>query len=157
MLIDRRSLIAAGLALPASQTFATRPVLARGEVNRLTIVTRSGARHEFVLEIANTPETRSRGLMFRRELAEGRGMLFDFAGRESEVTMWMKNTYISLDMIFIRADGRVRHIAESTTPLSEATISSNGPVKGVLEVIAGTARRLGLGAGDKVEHPFFQG
>jgi uncharacterized membrane protein (UPF0127 family) len=151
MTIDRRLFLASGVLL------AARPALARGEVNRLTIVTRAGARHDFQLEIANTPESRSRGLMFRRELPEGRGMLFDFGTRETEVSMWMKNTYIPLDMIFIRADGRIRHIAENTTPHSEATISSGGPVKGVLEVIAGTARRLGLSAGDRVEHPFFAG
>jgi uncharacterized membrane protein (UPF0127 family) len=151
MTIDRRLFLASGVLL------AARPALARGEVNRLTIVTRAGARHDFQLEIANTPESRSRGLMFRRELPEGRGMLFDFGTRETEVSMWMKNTYIPLDMIFIRADGRIRHIAENTTPHSEATISSGGPVKGVLEVIAGTARRLGLAAGDRVEHPFFAG
>lgn len=149
MLIDRRKLLA------ASALLVPGPVLARGEATRLTIVTQAGVRHDFSLEIANSPEMRSRGLMFRRELAQGRGMLFDFGARETEVTMWMKNTYISLDMVFIRADGQIRHIAENTTPLSEATISSGGPVKGVLEVIAGTARRLGIAAGDRVEHPFF--
>ncbi len=151
MIIDRRYFLSAGVILAAS------PVLARGEVNRLTIVTQAGARHEFQLEIANTPESRSRGLMFRRELPDGRGMLFDFGARETEISMWMKNTYIPLDMIFIRADGRIRRIAENTTPHSEETIPSGGPVKGVLEVIAGTARRLGLAAGDRVEHPFFRG
>lgn len=151
MMIDRR------LFLASAALVATRPALARGEVNRLTIVTRAGERHVFQLEIANTPESRSRGLMFRRELPDGRGMLFDFGSRETEVSMWMKNTYIPLDMVFIRANGQIRHIAENTTPHSEATISSGGPVKGVLEVIAGTARRLGLAAGDRVEHPFFAG
>jgi uncharacterized membrane protein (UPF0127 family) len=151
MIIDRRLFLSAGAILAAS------PALARGDVNRLAIVTQAGVRHEFQLEIANTPESRSRGLMFRRELPEGRGMLFDFGPRETEIAMWMKNTYIPLDMIFIRADGRIRRIAENTTPHSEATIPSGGPVKGVLEVIAGTARRLGLAAGDLVEHPFFRG
>jgi uncharacterized membrane protein (UPF0127 family) len=84
-------------------------------------------------------------------------MLFEFGARETEISMWMKNTYIPLDMIFIRANGVIGHIAENTTPLSEATISSNGPVKGVLEVIGGTAKRLGIAAGDRVEHPFFGG
>lgn len=151
MIIDRRRLLAAALVLPAA------PGLARGDTGRLTIVTRAGVTHPFTVEVANTPETRSRGLMFRRELPDGRGMLFDFGARETEVTMWMKNTYIPLDMIFIRANGLINHIAESTTPLSEATISSNGPVKGVLEVIGGTARRLGIAAGDRIEHPFFRG
>ena len=151
MAIDRRSLLAAGLILPGI------PALAQGDATRLTIVTRAGVRHPFQLEIANTPETRSRGLMFRRELAPDRGMLFEFGQRETDVSMWMKNTYIPLDMLFIRANGLIHHIAENTTPLSEATISSNGPVKGVLEVIGGTARRLGIAAGDRVEHPFFRG
>ncbi|MCA0319409.1 MAG: DUF192 domain-containing protein [Proteobacteria bacterium] len=151
MMIDRR------LFLASAALVAARPAFARGEMNRLTIVTRTGDRHVFQLEIANTPESRSRGLMFRRELPDGRGMLFDFGSRETDVSMWMKNTYIPLDMIFIRANGQIRHIAENTTPHSEATISSGGPVKGVLEVIAGTARRLGLAAGDRVEHPFFAG
>lgn len=150
MLIDRRLLLAAGLA-----SLAGTRALARGPLTRLTIVTRAGARHDFQLELADTPEKRARGLMFRRSLPEGQGMLFEFGPRETEVTMWMKNTYIPLDMIFIRADGTIRHIAENTTPLSEAIVASNGPVKGVLEVIAGTSRRLGLAPGDRVEHPWF--
>ncbi len=155
--LDRRRLLGAALLLPAAPALAADAAFAQGETGQLAIVTRSGARHPFIVEIANTPETRSRGLMFRRELPEGRGMLFEFGARETEVSMWMKNTYIPLDMVFIRANGLINHIAENTTPFSEATISSNGPVKGVLEVIAGTARRLGIAAGDRVEHPFFRG
>jgi uncharacterized membrane protein (UPF0127 family) len=71
------------------------------------------------------------------------------------VSMWMKNTYLSLDMIFIRADGRILRIAEKTTPESEAIISSGGPVRGVLEVIAGTAKKYGIGPGDQVVHSLF--
>jgi uncharacterized membrane protein (UPF0127 family) len=150
MLMDRRLVLAAGFtALAGNLAFATGPL------TRLTIVTRAGARHDFQLELADTPEKRARGLMFRRSLPDGHGMLFEFGPRETEVTMWMKNTYIPLDMIFIRADGTIRHIAENTTPLSEAIVPSNGPVKGVLEVIAGTSRRLGLAPGDRVEHPWF--
>jgi uncharacterized membrane protein (UPF0127 family) len=155
--LDRRRLLGAALLLPAAPALAADMAHAQGETSQLAIVTRAGVRHPFVVEIANTPETRSRGLMFRRELPEGRGMLFEFGARESEISMWMKNTYIPLDMVFIRANGLISHIAENTTPFSEATISSNGPVKGVLEVIAGTARRLGIAAGDRVEHPFFRG
>jgi hypothetical protein len=70
--------------------------------------------------------------------------------------MWMQNTYISLDMIFIRGDGRILRIAENTKPLSEAIISSNGRVRGVLEVIAGTAKKFGIAPGDRVAHPLFQ-
>jgi uncharacterized protein len=153
MLIDRRTVLAAGAVFVASPRLAA----ARGEMNRLSIVTRAGQRHDFVLELANTPEMRSRGLMFRRDVPTGHGMLFDFGPGETDVSMWMKNTYVSLDMVFIRADGTIRRIAESTTPLSEATIPSGGPVKGVLEVVAGTAKRLGIAAGDRVEHPFFHG
>ncbi|MGL4284745.1 MAG: DUF192 domain-containing protein [Phreatobacter sp.] len=151
MLIDRRAVLAAGVMMSAMPRLA----LAHGKLNELVIATRSGQRHAFALELANSPETRTRGLMFRRELAPGRGMLFDFGPAESDVTMWMKNTYVSLDMVFIRADGTIRHIAENTTPLSEATISSTGPVKGVLEVVGGTAQRFGIAAGDLVEHPSF--
>ncbi len=69
----------------------------------------------------------------------------------------MKNTFISLDMIFIRSDGRIHRIATNTVPMSEALVPSNGPVRAVLEVIAGTARKLGIAAGDQVAHPIFKG
>ena len=119
----------------------------------LEIVSKNGV-HVFAVEIARTDEERARGLMYRKELADGRGMLFDFVP-DQEVRMWMKNTYISLDMIFIRSDGRIQRIEENTEPLSERTISSGGPVKGVLEVKAGTAKRLGIAPGDRVAHPWF--
>jgi uncharacterized membrane protein (UPF0127 family) len=117
------------------------------------IVTKSGVR-SFQVEIATTDEERVKGLMFRKSLPEGTGMLFDF-GEERIVVMWMKNTYVPLDMIFIRADGTIARIAENTTPLSEAQISSGTPVKGVLEVVAGTARKYGIAPGDRVGHRFF--
>jgi uncharacterized protein len=123
------------------------------EQQTLEIVTKGGV-HVFAVEIAVTNEERARGLMYRKELAEGRGMLFDFAP-DQEVSMWMKNTYISLDMIFIQGDGRILRIAENTKPLSEAIISSNGQVRGVLEVIAGTAKKFGIAPGDRVAHPLF--
>jgi uncharacterized membrane protein (UPF0127 family) len=105
--------------------------------------------------MAETDEQRSRGLMFRRSLPAGHGMLFDFKS-DQVISMWMRNTYISLDMIFIRNDGTIVRIAENTEPLSERIISSGGPVRAVLEVIAGTSRRLGLGPGDRVAHPMFR-
>jgi uncharacterized membrane protein (UPF0127 family) len=126
---------------------------AAATLERLEIVTAAGV-HVFEVEIAVTDAERAKGLMFRRELPEGRGMLFDFTG-DGPVTMWMKNTYISLDMIFIRGDGRIARIAESTEPLSEAHIPSGAPVKAVLEVVAGTAKRLGISPGDRVAHRFF--
>ncbi len=119
------------------------------------IVTKSGVK-VFQVEIAVTPEETERGLMYRKSVPEGTGMLFDF-GQEREVVMWMKNTYVSLDMIFIRANGTIARIAENTTPLSEARIYSGPPVKGVLEVAAGTARKYGIAVGDKVSHRFFSG
>ncbi len=119
----------------------------------LEIVSKNGV-HVFAVELAVTDEERARGLMFRREVPEGHGMLFDFK-RDQEVSMWMENTYVPLDMIFIRADGRIARIAENTEPLSRRIISSGGPVRAVLEVVAGTARKLGLAPGDKVAHPMF--
>jgi uncharacterized membrane protein (UPF0127 family) len=92
--------------------------------------------------------------MYRKELPEGQGMLFDFH-RDQEVSFWMQNTYIPLDMIFIRGDGRISHIAENTEPLSTRLIPSNGPVRAVLEVIGGTSRKLGIAAGDRVASPIF--
>ncbi len=121
----------------------------------LTLVTASG-KHTFRVVQAVTDEERARGLMFRRAIDPDYGMLFDFGAKETEATMWMKNTYIPLDMLFIRADGTIRSIAENTTPFSLDTISSGGPVKAVLEVQGGTARRLGLKPGDKVVHPLFK-
>ena len=124
-------------------------------IQTLEIVSKSGV-HVFSVEMATTEEEKTTGLMYRKELAEGKGMLFDFTP-EQEVSMWMKNTYIPLDMIFIRADGRILRIAENTEPLSTRIISSRGPAKGVLEVIAGTAQKYGIAAGDRVAHPLFNG
>ena len=130
------------------------PVSAAAQ-NTLEIVAKTGV-HVFAVELAVNDEDRARGLMFRKELPEGQGMLFDFQ-REQEISMWMRNTYIPLDMIFINSDGRIRRIAENTEPLSERTIPSGGPVRGVLEVIGGTAKKLGLAPGDRVAHPIFSG
>lgn len=124
------------------------------EFQPLEIVTKSGVKM-FSVEIAKTEKERETGLMYRKELADGRGMLFDFAP-EQMVSMWMKNTFISLDMIFVGSDGRVIRIAENTEPQSERIISSGAPAKGVIEVIAGTARKYGIAAGDRVVHPLFK-
>lgn len=128
-----------------------RPVAAADQT--LEIVSKSGV-HVFTVEVVANDADRAKGLMFRKELPEGRGMLFDFQ-RDQEIAMWMKNTYIPLDMIFIAGDGRIRRIAENTEPLSERIIPSGGPVRGVLEVIGGTARKLGIVPGDRVAHPMF--
>lgn len=119
----------------------------------LEIVSKTGV-HVFAVEVVANDADRAKGLMFRKELPEGQGMLFDFQ-RDQEIAMWMKNTYIPLDMIFIAGDGRIRRIAENTEPMSERIIPSGGPVRGVLEVIGGTARKLGIAPGDRVAHPMF--
>ena len=122
-------------------------------IQPLEIVTKTGV-HVFSVEMATTEEEKTTGLMYRKELPEGKGMLFDFSP-EQEVSMWMKNTYIPLDMIFIRADGRILRIAENTEPLSTKIIPSGGLAKGVLEVIGGTAQKYGIQPGDRVAHPLF--
>jgi uncharacterized membrane protein (UPF0127 family) len=119
----------------------------------LEIATKSGV-HTFSVELAETDQEKATGLMFRKELADGKGMLFDF-NIEQPISMWMKNTYIPLDMIFIRNDGRVSRIAENTEPMSLKVIPSGGPARAVLEVIAGTARKYGIAPGDRIAHPMF--
>lgn len=146
---DIRIVFAAVMALLA----ATVTNAGAAEVQPLEIVTKSGV-HVFTVEVAKTEQERATGLMYRKELAEGRGMLFDFSP-EQPVSMWMKNTFIPLDMIFIRSDGRILRIAENTEPHSEKIIPSGGLAKGVLEVIGGTARKYGIQAGDRVAHPLF--
>lgn len=147
----RRLLLAAAFAVFA---LLVRPIAAADQ-NTLEIVSKSGV-HVFAVEVVANDADRAKGLMFRKELPEGRGMLFDFQ-RDQELGFWMRNTYIPLDMIFITGDGRIHRIAENTEPLSERIVPSNGPVRGVLEVIGGTARKLGLAPGDRVAHPVFSG
>src|SRR5882672_11351552 len=124
-------------------------------IQPLEIVTKSGVQ-VFSVEMATTDQEKETGLMYRKELPDGKGMLFDFSP-EQQVSMWMKNTFISLDMIFIRADGRILRIAENTEPQSTRIIPSGGLAKGVLEVIAGTAKKYGIAPGDRVGHPLFNG
>jgi uncharacterized protein len=121
------------------------------ELHPLEIVTKTGVQ-VFSVEEAKTDAERERGLMFRTALPEGQGMIFDFSP-EQNVSMWMKNTLIPLDMIFIRADGRILRVAENTKTQSEDIISSGGPVRAVVEVIAGTAKKYGIAAGDRVSYP----
>lgn len=137
------------LALPAAAQEVT------WESGRLSIETRDGARHDFTVELALTPEQQARGLMFRESLAEDAGMLFLYPS-DRTITMWMRNTLISLDMLFLDRRGRILRIAERTTPLSDATISSGRPARAVLELPAGSARRLGIRPGDRVLHEAFE-
>lgn len=129
------------------------PARAAGE-QTLEIASKTGV-HVFSVEIAENDAERAKGLMYRRELPEGRGMLFDFH-RDQEVSFWMQNTYIPLDMIFIRGDGRILRIEENTEPLSTRMIPSRGAVRAVLEVIGGTSRKLGIAPGDRVASRIFK-
>ena len=109
----------------------------------------------FTTEIADTEELRERGLMFRHILPPDNAMLFDF-GKPRPVQMWMKNTNISLDMLFIRADGTIAAIAQNTVPQSLDIVSVQEPVLGVMELAAGTVKKLGLRTNDKVFHRIFK-
>jgi hypothetical protein len=120
----------------------------------IEIASKTGV-HSFSVEIADNDAERAKGLMYRKELPEGRGMLFDFH-RDQEVSFWMQNTYIPLDIIFIRGDGRILRIEENTEPLSTKLIPSRGAVRAVLEVIGGTSRKLGIAPGDRVALPIFR-
>jgi uncharacterized membrane protein (UPF0127 family) len=111
-------------------------------------------RHRFTIELAETPEQKARGLMFRRSMAPDAGMLFDY-GAPREISMWMKNTYLPLDMVFIGAKGRIVEIVERTVPLSLTQIAPSEPARAVLELNAGTASRLGLKPGDRVIHELY--
>ncbi|MFJ5368443.1 DUF192 domain-containing protein [Bosea sp. CER48] len=132
----------------------SQPAAAGSGLEPLVIVS-GGARHAFQVEVMRTPDQRAKGLMFRNYMPADRGMLFDF-GASEPVAMWMQNTYISLDMLFIRKDGTIARIAERTEPLSTRTIPSGEPVLSVLEINGGVSKQLGLKPGDKVEHPLFR-
>src|SRR5262245_55072368 len=134
-------------------SFPLGAVPAAGE-QTVEIASTSGV-HIFSVEVVDNDADRAKGLMYRKELPEGRGMLFDFH-RDQEVSFWMQNTYIPLDMIFIRGDGRILRIEENTEPLSTRMIPSRGPVRAVLEVIGGTSRKLGISPGDRVAAPIFK-
>lgn len=124
-----------------------------GVLEDLTIETKT-KRHAFSVEVMRTEEERARGMMFRRELDPDKGMLFDQGG-EGIATFWMQNTYVSLDILFIRADGTIHRIEHAAEPLSTTPIGSGAPVTGVLELLAGTAKRLDIRPGDRVVHPLF--
>jgi uncharacterized protein len=149
-MLFRRSLLLLGLAFMTSPLHAQtgpQPVLAQSEL----FIESQGARHRFTVELADTDERRMIGLMFRTQMAPDAGMLFDFK-RDEPVAMWMRNTLIPLDMVFIARDGRIVNIGERAVPRSEATVMSQGPVRFVLELNGGTAARLGIRAGDRVVH-----
>jgi uncharacterized membrane protein (UPF0127 family) len=128
---------------------------ARAESALETLVIQSGGKsHSFQVEVMRTDAERAKGLMFRRYMPADRGMLFDFK-TPGPAAMWMKDTYLPLDMVFIRANGTIARVEENTEPMSTRTIPSGEAVLGVLELNAGTAARLDIKAGDKVTHPLF--
>jgi uncharacterized protein len=144
----RRPLLVLALllvALPAAalETFAT---------SELTIQTAAGPR-DFKIEIALSDAQMEQGLMFRRSLAPDAGMLFDFK-TPTNVTMWMKNTLIPLDMLFLDEHGRIFDIHERAVPLSTDIIAANGPARYVIELNGGTAERLGIKPGDRASSPY---
>jgi uncharacterized membrane protein (UPF0127 family) len=148
------TLIHSALLFCLLAAFSVSPCAAEPRLEPLEIVTSTGT-HSLEVELANTSGERAKGLMNRQTLPEGRGMLFDFHV-EDAVLMWMKNTYIPLDMIFVSRKGRVVSIARDATPMSETIISSGKPAYAVIEVNAGVANRLGVAVGDVVRHPIFQ-
>lgn len=133
--------------------FGAASLEAKMREDRLWLLT-GGIEHAIDIEIAETAQEKSLGLMYRRSLPDNRGMLFPHDPPQ-EAAMWMRNTYISLDMVFIRSDGVIHRIEARTEPMSERIISSDGPVSAVLELAAGVAAKLGLKAGDRVRHPLF--
>lgn len=144
---------------------AVVPACAQGELNSsarnntsqdvVTIQAASSGEHRFNIELADEPEERRVGLMYRTEMAEDAGMLFDFE-KPQQISMWMKNTLIPLDMAFIDEQGVIRRIAADTTPRSLESIPSGAEVIAVLEVNGGTFERLGIEEGDRVRHPIFK-
>ena len=147
-----RRVAAVGLLLLAFAGSASAQ-LARFPTAALTIVSADGP-HKFAVEVATTPAQMEQGLMFRRSLAPDSGMLFDFK-TPSMAIMWMKNTLIPLDMLFVDTAGRIVNIHERAVPGSLETIAAAAPVRAVIELNGGTAARLGIRPGDRVLFPIF--
>ncbi len=148
-----RAIVCLVLAFVVATTVA--PASAEQLKRESATIATAGGSHTFDVEIADRADTRSQGLMFRKQLGAREGMLF-FYDREQQISMWMRNTYISLDMVFIKQDGSVHRIQENTEPFSEEVILSGDAVLAVLEVKAGTAKEIGLRPGDTVDHPRFK-
>jgi uncharacterized protein len=153
-MITRRTLLLPLLVIAAVLfSFSSEAQLQHFPKSELTIVSATGP-HHFAVEVAETPAQMEQGLMFRRQLAEDAGMLFDFK-RPTMATMWMRNTLIPLDMLFVDARGRIVNIHERAVPQTDDVIASAAPVRYVIELNGGTAARLGIVPGDKVESPIF--
>jgi uncharacterized protein len=146
-------LLLAILLAPALPGRAAEPQLQQFATSHLTIVSASGP-HRFTVELAETPGQMEQGLMFRRSLAPDAGMLFDFK-QATMATMWMHNTLIPLDMLFVDQQGRIVNIAQRAVPESDQTIAAVAPVRAVIELNGGTAERLGIKPGDRVRYAIF--
>lgn len=153
--LARRVVTAAMLALSMASLLPASSAVARELKHEQAVLVTETGKYVFDVEIADRDDTRARGLMFRTSLGPREGMLFVYDA-EQHISMWMRNTYIPLDMIFIARDGTVRRIEENTETFSERVIESGGRVLAVLEVNAGTAAALKLKPGDKVMHPRFK-
>jgi len=146
------ALVAAVLLFLAAPGYAQQPPLINNfKHDGLTIAGASGS-HEFQVELATDNAQREQGLMYRQSMAPDAGMLFIY-DRSQPVAMWMENTYIPLDMLFIAADGHIVNIRQRAVPHSRENIASTGPVKAVLELNGGTVSRLDIKVGDKVTGP----
>ena len=121
--------------------------------SEILIVSKSGE-HKFVVDVATTMAQRQMGLMYRKNMARNRGMMFDF-GEEQLIAMWMKNTLIPLDMLFVDKTGKILQIERATTPLSLETIAGRRPAMSVIELNAGLTTELGISEGDQVMHNIF--
>ena len=130
------------------------PADARMRVEQLSIIATDGRKVPIEIEVASDQQEKALGLMFRTELGDHQGMLFPYE-EPRELSMWMHNTYIPLDMLFIRPDGVIHRIERQAEPLSDRVITSDGPVSAVLELAGGAADRLGIKPGDRVQHPIF--
>lgn len=157
------AVMAAGLSfqVPAANAYQENPSHVEQEravdalpVQDLVIETKAGDAHCFQVELAQSSAERARGLMFRKAMPDDAGMLFDY-GSETMIAMWMKNTFIELDMLFIDSQGVIRRIHRDATPHDLSTIPSMTPVQAVLEVNGGMAERLGIAEGDRVRHEVF--
>jgi uncharacterized protein len=153
-MISRRAVFP--MVFPLAAGISRLPIAAglqHFSTSELTIVSATG-RHRFKVEVAETPAQMEQGLMFRRSLAPDAGMLFDYK-QPTVATMWMRNTLIPLDMLFVDGEGHIVNIHERAVPESLDVIAAAAPVRAVIELNGGTAERLGIKPGDQVIHPIF--
>jgi len=149
----RAVLLIAVLLATALPGHAAEPQLQQFATADLVIVS-AGGPHRFTVELAATPAQMEQGLMFRQALAPDAGMLFDFK-RPTLATMWMRNTLIPLDMLFVDGHGRIVNIRDRAVPQSDDVIAAAAPVRAVIELSGGAVERLGIKPGDRVLYPIF--